>query len=108
MPPKPAGDLKMFRARARKPHHYAARTTAPPLKCHETADFGCRWPQNRGIPNSFGNISAGAGLPEVDRYEQSGAISLALRRKGGGTLPRDLIDFRAVSFDVYLSVLSSS
>ena len=30
IPPKPAGDLKIFRARARKPPPRAARTTAPP------------------------------------------------------------------------------
>ena len=63
MPPKPAGDLKMFRARAREPPSRAARATAKPPKCHKTATFGCRWPQNRGVPIFFGNIFAGAGLP---------------------------------------------
>ena len=63
MPPKPAGDLKIFRARAREPPQRAARTAAKPFKCHKTAAFGCRWPQNRGVPIFFGNIFAGAGLP---------------------------------------------
>ena len=63
IPPKqPAGDLKVFRARAREPPPRAARTTATPPKCHKTAAFGCRWPQNRGVPIFFGNIFAGAGL----------------------------------------------
>ena len=63
IPPKPAGDLKIFRARAREPLPRAARTTAKPPKCHITAAFGCRWPQNRGGAKMFGNIFAGAGLP---------------------------------------------
>ena len=63
MPPKPAGDLKIFRARTRKPPPRAARTTATPPKCHKTAAFGCRWPQNRGVPKIFGNIFTAAGLP---------------------------------------------
>ena len=63
IPPKPAGDLKIFRARAREPPPRAARTTATPPKCHKTAAFGCRWPQNRGVPKISGNIFAGAGLP---------------------------------------------
>ena len=50
MPPKPAGDLKIFRARAREPPPRAARTTANPPKCHKTAALGCRWPQNGGVP----------------------------------------------------------
>ena len=64
MPPKPAGDLKIFRARAREPPPRAARTTAKPPKCHKTAAFGCRWPQNRGVPIFFGTFSrAPAYLP---------------------------------------------
>ena len=31
-------------------------------KCHKTAAFGCRWPQT-GVPENYGNIFAGAGLP---------------------------------------------
>ena len=63
IPPKPAGDLKIFRARARGPPLRAARTTANPPKCHKTAALGCRWPQKRGVPKNVGNFFAGAGLP---------------------------------------------
>ena len=64
IPPKPAGDLKIFRARAREPPPHAARTTAKPPKCHKTAAFGCRWPQNRGVPKILGTFSrAPAYLP---------------------------------------------
>ena len=63
IPPKPAGDLQNFRARAREPPPRAARTTATPPKCHKTAAFGCRWPQNRAGAKNPGNIFAGAGLP---------------------------------------------
>ena len=65
-PPSPLTIQKFFCARARKPApsaQQAARTTAPPPKCHKTATFGCRWPQNRGIPKKIGNIFAGADLP---------------------------------------------
>ena len=63
IPPKPAGDLKIFRARAREPPPRAARTTAKPPKCHKTASLGCRWPQNKGVSEISGKIFAGAGLP---------------------------------------------
>ena len=68
IPPKPAGDLTNFRARAREPPPRAARTTATLPKCYKTAAFGCRWPQNRGVPKNSGNIFAGAGLPTYLPY----------------------------------------
>ena len=59
-----------WRFRSEKFPRASARTTpvrcahaATPAKCHKTASFGCRWPQNRGAPKNFGNIFAGAGLP---------------------------------------------
>ena len=63
IPPKPAGDLKIFRARAREQPR-AARTTTTPPKCHKTAALGCRWPQNRGVPKNVVTFSrAPAYLP---------------------------------------------
>ena len=41
-PPKPAGDLKIFRARAREPPPRDARTTAPPPQVPQN---GCFWLQ---------------------------------------------------------------
>ena len=40
-----------------------------------------------------GGLAEARYVDEVDRYERSCAMFLALRRKGGGTLPRDFIRF---------------
>ena len=65
IPPKPAGDLENFRARARERPPRAARTAATPPK-PQVPQNGCFWLQmasKQGGDKNPGNIFAGAGLP---------------------------------------------
>ena len=68
IPPKPAGDLKILRARAREPPTPRCAHDRKTPQVPQTAAFCCRWPQNRGVPKNFGNILTAAGLPTYLAY----------------------------------------